>query len=83
MNKYVQVSCDVYDMIEKATMKKVECVITYLKGTQEKATVKSQIVDLRNVNNSEFIETADGSVIRLDRIVAFNGEKTSNINHYL
>lgn len=81
MNNYVQVSCDLYDMFEEAATKKVDCEITFLKNKKE-ITVNSQIVDLRNVNNSEFMETADGTIIRLDKIVEFNGTNTSEVNYY-
>lgn len=61
--------------------KKVDCEITFLKNKKE-ITINSQIVDLRQVNKSEFMETADGSVIRLDEIVKFNGTNTDDINYY-
>ncbi|AXH13565.1 hypothetical protein [Halarcobacter bivalviorum] len=81
MNNYVQVSCDLYNMFEEAANNKVDCDITFVKEKEE-ITVSSKIVDLRNVNNSEFMETADGNVIRLDRIVEFNGKPTADINYY-
>lgn len=81
MNNYVQVSCDLYNMFEEAANNKVDCNITFVKEKEE-ISVSSKIVDLRNVNNSEFMETADGTVIRLDRIVEFNGKPTADINYY-
>ncbi|RXK06661.1 hypothetical protein [Halarcobacter bivalviorum] len=81
MNNYVQVSCDLYNMFEEAANNKVDCDITFVKEKEE-ITVSSKIVDLRNVNNSEFMETADGTVIRLDKIVEFNGKPTADINYY-
>lgn len=82
MNKYVQVSYDVYNLIEKATVKQVDCVITYFNELKGKTTITSKVIDLRSVNNSEFIEIEDGSTIRLDKVLSFNGENISNINHY-
>ncbi|RXK01646.1 MULTISPECIES: hypothetical protein [Arcobacteraceae] len=81
MNNYVQVSCDLYDMFEEAASNSVNCEITFLKEKEE-VTVTSKIVDIRNVSNSEFMETADGTVIRLDKIVEFNGRATADINYY-
>ncbi|RXJ91542.1 hypothetical protein CRV01_00165 [Arcobacter sp. CECT 8983] len=82
MNSYVQVSCDLYGMFEEAVNKSVDCEITFLKEKKE-VTVTSKIVDIRNVCNSEFMETSDGTVIRLDKIVEFNGIPTDNINYYI
>lgn len=78
---YVHVSSDLYKEFEKAAKKDLECEIIYLDKTNE-ITLNSKIVDLKNINNSEFMETEDGTVIRLDRIVEFNGLETSELNHY-
>ncbi|WP_417334323.1 hypothetical protein [Halarcobacter sp.] len=68
-------------MFEEAASNSVNCEITFLKEKEE-VTVTSKIVDIRNVSNSEFMETADGTVIRLDKIVEFNGKPTADINYY-
>ena len=78
---YVHVSSDLYKEFEKAAKKDMECEIIYLDKRSE-ITLNSKIVDLKNINNSEFMETEDGTVIRLDRIVEFNGLETSELNHY-
>lgn len=81
MRNYVQVSWDLYDMFEEASKKNINCNITFLKNKKE-VTINSQIVDLRQVNKSEFLETADGNVIRLDEILKFNGTNTDDVNYY-
>lgn len=78
---YVHVSSDLYKEFEKAAKKDVDCEIIYLNKKGE-ITLNSKIIDLKNVNNSEFMETEDGSVIRLDKIIEFNGLETSKLNHY-
>lgn len=82
MNSYVQVSYNLYSMFEKALKNALNCEITFLKEKNNEVTLNSKIVKLKNVNNNEFIETEDGTVIRLDHIKSFNGEETATINHY-
>lgn len=81
MNNYVQVSNDLFEVFEKAANTKTDCEITY-KDKKAQVTVNSKILEIRNVNNSEFMEVDNGAVIRLDKIVEFNGELTSKLNHY-
>lgn len=81
MNKYVQVSYEMYEMFEKAVKKAKEYEITFLDNKGE-VTLNSKIVDLRSVSNKEFIEIEDGTVIRLDKVLAFNGQNTNTLNQY-
>lgn len=81
MNNYVQVSSDLFEVFEKAANENANCEITY-KDNKAEVTLNSKILEIRNVNNSEFMEVDNGTVIRLDKIVEFNGEPTSKLNHY-
>lgn len=81
MNNYVQVSCDLYDMFEEASTNKVDCEITFVKDNKE-LTINTKIINLKSVSGSEFMETENGIVIRLDKIVKFNGKATASVNYY-
>jgi len=81
MNDYVQVSSDLYNMFKKAAQDGIDCEISFLKE-KEKITVNSKIVKIKNVSNSEFMEILDGTIIRLDKIIEFNGKPTADVNHY-
>lgn len=81
MNNYVQISNDLFEVFEKAAKTKANCEITY-KDKKAEVTLNSKILEIRNVNNSEFMEIDNGTVIRLDKIVEFNGQATSKLNHY-
>lgn len=71
---YKQVSCDFYDVLEAFATRKELCVITFnaLKG---QSTVTDIITDIFTKDNSEFLQLASGSVIRLDQLLEVNGIK--------
>jgi len=82
MNRYVNVSDELYEVFEEAVVKHEECDIVY-KENKKKKELHSKVVEIKNVNLQEFLETEDGSIIRLDKIVNFNGNDTKPLNRYL
>lgn len=81
MKSYVPVSCELYDKFEAAATKKQECEIVYVDNEVEKS-VNTRIVNFKNFEKQEFMVLLDGSVVRLDRVVSFNGDATKTINCY-
>ncbi|TLP39143.1 hypothetical protein [Arcobacter arenosus] len=82
MNRYVNVSNELYEVFEDAAVKHEECDIVY-KDDKKQKELHSKVVDIKNVNLQEFIEMEDGTVIRLDKIVEFNGNQTKALNRYI
>lgn len=82
MNRYVNVSNDLYEVLEDAAIKHKECDIVY-KNNKKECELHAKVKDLKNVNLQEFLELEDGTVIRLDKIVEFNGNETRELNRYL
>ncbi|XPV68696.1 MAG: hypothetical protein ACNI25_15510 [Halarcobacter sp.] len=75
-------SCSLYDEFEAAATKKKQCKLTYLEEDKEK-TVSTKIVNFRSFERQEFMIIEDGTLIRLDRVLAFNGKDTKQLNCYL
>ena len=72
---YQQVSCGFVDKIEEhATLKKVGEIVYTEKGVIHR--VSGQIVDRFTKEGAEFLKLADGTVVRLDRIVTLFGAPT-------
>lgn len=82
MNRYVNVSTELYEVFEKAAVEHIECDIVYKDNKKEKE-LHAKVLDIKNVNLQEFMEMEDGTVIRLDKIVEFNGNDTKSLNRYL
>lgn len=66
--KYVPVSCQLYDKLEELAVKKVKTKITYLDYYEEKV-IEDFIVDFRTKNKEEFAILSSGLIIRLDKII--------------
>jgi Rho-binding antiterminator len=81
MKEYIPVSCKLYDEFEAVATKKEECELVYLEDEVEKA-VDTKIVDFKSFEKQEFMIIQDGTVIRLDRIISFNGTPTKILNCY-
>jgi len=81
MRNYIPVSCALYDEFEAAATKKQDCEIVYLEQEEEKL-VKTKIIDFKNYDKFEFMVLQDGTKVRLDRVLSFNGSDTRSLNHY-
>ncbi len=81
MRKYIPVSCALYDEFETAAVKKQECEIVYLEEDKERS-VKTRISNFKSFERQEFMILEDGTNVRLDRVVSFNGHPTKRINCY-
>lgn len=81
MSKYIRISNALYNEFEAAAKKDKECEFTYVENADE-CSITSKIVKFMNINGSEYMDVEDGTRIRLDKIVTFNGEDTKILNHY-
>lgn len=82
VNCYVRISNEFFKELEKPFKKNEECEVVYLNEKKDKVSIKSRILNFLNIDGSEFMDTAEGSRIRLDKIVLFNGEDIKYLNHY-
>ena len=72
--KYQPINCHFYDELELLAMRKKNCLIVYLDdaGTSlEKTTI---ILDFKIIDAAEYMLLADGSKLRLDRLVSVDGK---------
>lgn len=82
LDRYVRISNELYREFDKIFKRKEECQLTFLNDDNDQISIKSQISKFSNINGSEFLDTSDGMKIRLDKIVALNGQYTKDFNNY-
>lgn len=75
---YQSINCDFYDRLEEAATLKKECIIDFFDAKMEEHQVVNRIKNLFTRNKEEFMELENGTLIRLDQIIAINGEKLTN-----
>ena len=81
LDSYVRISNELYREFEKIFKRKEECQLTFL-NNDDQVNIKSKISNFTNINGSEFMDTSDGTRIRLDKIIALNGQYTKEFNNY-
>ena len=71
---YRPISCDYYDELTWFSTQKKEVEIVYLDQNALEQRISDQITDLQTKNKEEFLITASGLSIRLDRLVSVGGK---------
>jgi Rho-binding antiterminator len=74
MNEHPVVSCDLYDQLEAIAILKRQCCITYIDEEDNFTQIHGQIIDICAVDGLDWCKLGDGTVIRLDKIEAFESE---------
>lgn len=69
---YRSIGCSYYDQLEAYAVKRTRCSIVHRRDGAD-STAEGIIVDLYAQDSAEFLKLDDGTVIRLDHIVAVNG----------
>ncbi len=82
LNRYVRISNELYKEFEKVFKRKEECELVFLNKENHKVSIKSKILKILNIDDSEYMDTTTGTRIRLDKIVSLNGEDIKHLNHY-
>ena len=72
MDEYKNISCNFYDELESASVKKVLSTIVYINDRNEKVSLDGLIVDFKIFDKTEYLILKDGQKIRLDKIILFN-----------
>lgn len=72
---YQPISCQYYDELELLSMRGEPCLIIYTNPDAPDTSVESAIINVFSRQKEEFMTLADGTEIRLDRLVSVNGKK--------
>ena len=72
MQKYIPIGCQYYDVLELNASRKAVCTIAYFETEKKVRVVESTIEDIYTKDKAEFLKLADGSEIRLDKILSVN-----------
>lgn len=70
MSDYTPVSCDLYDKLEAMATLHRTGQITYRSESGETVEVSDEIVDVYARGGADYCRLSQGTVIRLDRLVA-------------
>ncbi len=73
---YTPISCELYDKIEAAATLNLPCQIIYLNENNKAVYVKDEIKDIYASHHEEYLKLLSGEVIRLDKLISFNGSET-------
>ncbi|ASZ12787.1 hypothetical protein CK934_18410 [Chitinophaga sp. MD30] len=65
--------CNYYDRLEAWATTQAECAITIYGPEDTPMTVTARIKDVYARSGEEFLELDNGTVFRLDRLIAING----------
>lgn len=82
INNYVRISNELFKEFDKLYKRKVECELVYFNNNNDKVSIKSKILKFLNIDGSEYMDINEGTRIRLDKIISYNGESTKYLNHY-
>jgi len=74
MEKYQPIDCNFYDILEALATRRRYTRIQYFSHIHEFCTVDSVIKDLYIKEGFEYMALADGTEIRLDRLVSVDGK---------
>jgi len=79
-DKYIPISCSFYDEFEAAAVKHIDCEIIYIDKKKEKK-VESKVVDFKTIEKEEFVILENKKMIRLDKVILFNGISPKDKNY--
>ena len=72
---YIPINCNYYDKLEAWAVLRQDVVIDHWLENGEEAQLKGRIVDFFIKEKAEYMKLADGQEIRLDYLIAVNGEE--------
>ena len=79
---YVRVSNELFKEFDKLFKKEVEFELVYLNHDNDKVSTTSKISKFLNIDDAEYMDIKEGTRIRLDKILSYNGKSTKTLNHY-
>ena len=75
---YKSVSCDFYDELENLAILGKDCDISYWNENEVKITIRDRIKNLFASGGIEWLETANGLKIRLDKLIEVDRKRPYN-----
>lgn len=71
--KYIPIDCNYYDRLLDVITRRQEALLVYTNLEKVPIAVTTKFFDIYTKEGEEFLQLANGTVIRLDRIVSLNG----------
>ncbi len=75
MDKYVPINCEFHDLLEDSATRRKRSIIEYVDDHGQAVTKQVVIADVKSQSGAEHLFADDGTVIRLDRLIAIDGKK--------
>ncbi len=72
-DRYQPIACSFHDRLEAAAVTRSECELVYRASDGARTTEVVRIADVFSRDGAEYITTATGEQIRLDRIISLDG----------
>ncbi len=72
--EYKPISCDYYDLLEIAAMRKTVADVKYRDDSGSTKSVSSRIDNLETRNKVEYLILEGGKELRLDDLISVNGK---------
>ncbi|GIK21524.1 MAG: hypothetical protein BroJett005_09380 [Ignavibacteriota bacterium] len=67
--KYKPIACGLYDELELRALRKQRVKIIFLNARDDNELIECIITDLFSKDNTEYLKTDNGRIIRLDNII--------------
>lgn len=73
--KYQPIDCNFYDILEANAVLRKQVEIIFINKNEEQQRIQAIIKDLYIKEKAEYMKLADGREIRLDKLIAVDGEE--------
>ncbi|MEM7370414.1 MAG: hypothetical protein AAF587_17525 [Bacteroidota bacterium] len=81
MSDYRPIDCNYYDKIEETIILKKIVLIEYQAESGQSIQITSRIIDTLTVHKEEFIILPDQKRMRMDKIIAIDGDTAPGTRH--
>jgi Rho-binding antiterminator len=71
---YIPIDCNYYDKLEAWAVLRQEVEVVFLQESEKEEVLRGLIEDFFIEEGAEYMKMKDGKSLRLDRLVAVNGE---------
>ncbi len=71
---YIPIDCNYYDKLEAWAVLRQEVEVVFLQESEKEEVLRGLIEDFFIEKGAEYMKMKDGKSLRLDRLVAVNGE---------
>lgn len=71
---YIPISCDMHDRLLDAATLRRECELTIAGAPGDARRIRGVIADVYSRDGAEYLQLRDGTTLRLDEILEFDGQ---------